>query len=546
MFGLLAAGAGLALMEMFGSDSDQPPEEEPDNREVVEGTDGPDILFLDGDQVGQGGEGDDRLTAEDQSEAFGGAGDDTLYGHDESTVHGDNGNDWILLDGTATGYGGAGNDMLDTEDQSEAFGGAGDNILYGDDQSTVHGDDGDDQIEVYGTATGHGDAGDDVLNIWGDASGFGGAGDDVMSVFNGGTATGGAGADTFRVLGSSSAHPEIADYQRGEDVIAVSSLSPPEGITITSDGTDSLVEVLHDGRTTTFSVLGVNDLTEEDLWFDPSQYSTFNPDHLMHWQGGTAGNDVIALPDTPTAIFAGAGDDSVTGGDGGSEFVDLGAGNDTYVGGESFSWVTGGEGDDDITVHMVPGLDCPDAAPDGEGYCGEYGNNIPAVDGGAGNDVIHVTAPSPTGQPVDWLTGLNVFGGDGDDLITSDGGGALHGGAGVDTLVGRGDASYDLRDGTGDLAQITVGGGESALVRLDALPTGWAGDLSAIDRVELTIDPSLTGPVTTVFTPSYDVEYGWIVPAQTEVFVGGVSVAVLVDGGTTAIDPLTDPRIALL
>ncbi|MGB4829396.1 MAG: hypothetical protein WBP18_19360 [Paracoccaceae bacterium] len=350
------------------------------------------------------------------------------------------------------------------------------------------------------------------------------------------------------MLGSSSAHPEIADYQRGEDMVAVSSLSPPEGITITSDGTDSLVEVQHDGRTTTFSVLGVNDLTEEDLWFDPSQYSTFNPDHLMHWQGGTAGNDVIALPDTPTAIFAGAGDDSVTGGDGGSEFVDLGAGNDTYVGGESFSWVNGGEGDDDITVHMVPGLDYPDAAPDGEGYCGEYGNNIPAVDGGAGNDVIHVTAPSPNGQPVDWLTGLNVFGGDGDDLITSDGGGALHGGAGSDTLIGGGDANYDLRDPSGvpggapeaDFADITIapdqdGHIDSPVVRLDAA-----------DHVTLTIDPAITGPITTQFQESFDVEYGRIVPAQTSVYAGNQLVAVLIDGTETEIDVATDPRFTIL
>ena len=336
-------------------------------------------------------------------------------------------------------------------------------------------------------------------------------------------------------------------------MIAVSSLSPPDAITITSDSTNSQVEVLHGWRTTTFSVLGVNDLTEEGLWFDPSQYSTFNPDHLMHWQSGTAGNDVIALPDTPTVIFAGAGDDNVTGGDSGSEFVDLGAGNDTYVGGESFSWVNGGQGDDHITVHMVPGLDYPDAGPEGESGYGELGNNIPAVNGGAGIDVIHVTAPSPTGQPVDWLTGLEVYGGAGDDLITSDPGTyqsswgdfcILHGGPGPDTLIGGGDANFDLRDPGGaadaDFAYITiapdpVGHIDAPEVRLDAA-----------DHVSLTIDPAIAGPITTQFQGRIDAEYGRVIPAQTSVFAGDQLVAVLFDGTETEIDVATDPRFTIL
>ncbi|MBP7335502.1 Ig-like domain-containing protein [Niveispirillum sp.] len=154
---------------------------------------GNDILF--------GEEGDDVLTGDAGNDTIdGGTGDDILFGGDgDDWLHGGSGADTLSAGaGNDTGLGGAGDDLIGLGDGSDlGVGGDGDDILFGE----------------AGNDTLMGGAGADMID--------GGAGDDLIFADGGGdTIWGGAGHDTF-ALGATSGGTVIADFNIGQDRLAL-------------------------------------------------------------------------------------------------------------------------------------------------------------------------------------------------------------------------------------------------------------------------------------------------------------------------------------
>ncbi len=154
------------------------PKEDPLEFNIIEGTEGDDVLYgTAGPDAIYGYGGNDTL--------HGGAGDDVLYGGaGDDRLYGDSGNDVL--------NGGSGNDTL--------YGGYGDDRLYG--------GTGDDRL-FGGAGNDHldGGKGNDVLN--------GGTGDDRLS--------GGQGNDTF-VFDPNFGNDIILDFWNGDNIIDLTGL----------------------------------------------------------------------------------------------------------------------------------------------------------------------------------------------------------------------------------------------------------------------------------------------------------------------------------
>ncbi|SNS96354.1 MULTISPECIES: calcium-binding protein [unclassified Azospirillum] len=197
--------------------------------DTVAPTLGDDRLFGDaGDDVMNGGVGDDWLWGgadndligggEGNDHGFGGTGNDTLFGEAGNDVlAGDEGNDTIDGgSGNDTLFGGDGNDWLHGGSDADTLsGGAGDDTgLGGHGNDTIFGEAGNDVLSgEAGNDTLMGGAGDDLMN--------GGAGDDLIFADGGkDTIWGGEGRDTF-ALGAASGGAIIADFEIGNDHLAL-------------------------------------------------------------------------------------------------------------------------------------------------------------------------------------------------------------------------------------------------------------------------------------------------------------------------------------
>ena len=204
------------------------------------GTAGADTLAgRDGNDVLTGGLGADALS--------GGGGHDTLVGDDgDATVSSaDEGNDLL--------YGGSGDDLL--------YGDGGNDALYGDDGESD---------PLAGNDLLYGGRGDDLL--FGDGGGdalYGNEGNDTLDGGAGAdTLTGGAGADTF-VFAAGHGADTITDFTPGEDRIDLSAFSGLGGfasLTLTADGTDTLLDLsAYGGGTVRLQGIATADLAGEDF-----------------------------------------------------------------------------------------------------------------------------------------------------------------------------------------------------------------------------------------------------------------------------------------
>jgi hypothetical protein len=148
---------------------------------------------------------------------------------------------------------------------------------------------------------------------------------------------------------------------------------------------------------------------------------------------GGDGDDYLVAGAGNTVLLGGAGTDRLQGGpgndaiDGGAGFLDVligGGGNDTLTDPDGVGQVAGGAGNDDITISFAPdwNINGSHSLPGG------------SITGGAGDDVIRVTANNPAMR-------FDVSGDGGDDRIELSGTWnriRVYGGAGTDTLKNLG------------------------------------------------------------------------------------------------------------
>lgn len=374
---------------------------------------------------------------EDDTEAADTAGHTLALPHDPSL---DTGEDSLAADRDTLAWFLNGDDaplaITGAEGAASFSGTAGDDLMAG--------GAGDDSLS--------GDGGDDTLS-GGDAGGVapgdgadsldGGAGDDLLILGADDSGTGGEGADLF-ALDHRGPHdpaddPEdapdgalITDYDPTDDRLAVlyspeldpetsAELVPEVSVTLNADGTGTLI--LLDGKVLA-EVAGVTDLTADDIALvpDPDSSATLDPAaYEAVLQGGDAAEALTPAAEAPTAMDAGAGDDSVTGsaagdhlrlGDG-DDSASLGAGDDIAHGGAGDDSIAGGDGSDTIL--------------------GDGGND--SIAGGAGADRLHGGAGDDTVDGSDDGTADYLAGGDGADALVIGAGDQARGGSGPDAFI---------------------------------------------------------------------------------------------------------------
>lgn len=357
---------------------------------------------------GLGGDDVIKAFADEAANLVGGAGNDTLIGGDKAdTLNGGDGEDTIV--------GGDGDDGI--------LGGAGDDhIEGGNGGDTIRGNAGADFID--------GGAGDDVIYVTGAEAAF-----DLMK--------GGADNDTVQIEGTAIVTFALFD-------------ATTNGIEALKGATNSNIVGTADDNLLDFSNMTITDVQAID---------------------GGAGNDKMVGSNSNDTLRGGLGDDNLDGG----------AGNDTLNGGAGIDVVKGGANDDTIIVvgteaqydtidggagsntlridgtaalvlsgFNATGSNIQTLQGNKAGILGDADNNtlnffgltkvdnMPFVDGGAGNDTI--TA---------WAAGADLRGGAGDDTLNgSDNADILNGGAGIDTLNG-GDGN-DTFNITGTEAQFDI------------------------------------------------------------------------------------------
>jgi Ca2+-binding RTX toxin-like protein len=266
----------------------------------------------------------------------------TIYGSAQDDMFWLNGSDDRWLDG------GAGNDYIAGDAGNDSFDGGADNDIlegWGGNDSLIGGA-GDDTI--------YGGAGDDTI--------YGGAGDDFMD--------GGADADTFiiedgfgndTIIGG-----DTVTTGQNYDTIDLSALSNPVVVIFSGPNAGTITDIVT-GDVITFS--GIEGLIL------------------------TAHDDVVdaTLDDGSTSIYAGDGNDTLTGSNGGggggyNGGLFGGAGDDVIYSGSGDDWIEGGDGNDTIVLgggaDIVQGQGGADTYIVGAGFGGTH------IDGGGGNDLI--------------------------------------------------------------------------------------------------------------------------------------------------------------
>ncbi len=192
-------------------------------------------------------------------------------------------------------------------------------------------------------------------------------------------------------------------------------------------------------------------------------------------EGGT-GDDLLEGGVGDDDLWAGAGNDTVLGGDG-DDVANGGSGNDVIHGEAGNDTLDGSNGDD--TVFGGAGDDSIDGDFGHDTLFGGVGNDV--VDGGNGNDVIDTSNnvnplfdnPYPGLGPADPLPNNDldtVFGGSGDDTIsTGDDADYIDGGIGDDVI----DAGIDNDSVDGGAGDDVITGGEG----VDLIDGGDGNDL---------------------------------------------------------------------
>lgn len=401
---------------------------------TLDGGIGDDSLYSRGiGDIVLGGDGDDNLRNDSgQASLFGGAGDDVIIGEDrQTTVFGGGGDDSIVFtDKTNVAFGGSGNDEMIGLNGGDIFaGGDGNDYLeaatVGNDPSIMFGNAGNDTIVLSDTAS---------------DSGFGGQGADY--IFAGSDAT----ADNQFLFGN-----------YGADVIEY--LGKGKGVILDGDR----------------AIDGVGG------YFPAS--------------GTDAGADVFTLASSGTdfaediTIAGGGGNDSISGTLGAGAAVYMGKGDDYFnIVSSGSSLITGDLGNDSGTI-VLGGDDTLFGDGASQGSDATLGDDNLILTGDGGNVIFGDTESGTDGgdDNID-VTGLGsgnvVYGGGGDDELSSAGGNTLIGGAGNDVYsFGAGDVipfdslginTYIAGSGASTSDVVTVQAGDSFTGGATFLVTGEA------------------------------------------------------------------------
>ncbi|MBI1312273.1 hypothetical protein GC176_13370, partial [bacterium] len=449
-------------------------------------------------KVLDGGDGDDTIDASAAVDAtiIGGAGDDNLVGSPVADlIDGGDGSDTITAGaGDDTIFGGAGNDVVEGGTGADQFfGGDGSDTFtwnVGDGSDLVEGGEGSDNLLFNGSAAdeafGLSDTGGrleltrDVGSITMDIAGVENVAIDAMG-----------GADSFNVdelttTGVANLLLDLGTDADGDtDAVVIGTSVGADNVSVVADGTDQVLvaglsaQIFIQGTTDSTDTLTVNGFEGDDTLTAEAAAGT----ELAITFNGGAGNDVLSGYAT---LNGDGGNDTLEGGEGanaingglGDDVIVLSGGDDTISGGGGFDVVeyngteaddtlslveaanvltvsglltgtadvtaadieridvTGGSGDDDITLDAVTTQALVDA---GAGDDGVDASTMTAasvtVFGGAGKDSIS------GGDQADELSG-----GAGDDFITGGmGDDVISGGEGFDQI--RGNEGDDAIDG---------------------------------------------------------------------------------------------------
>ena len=470
-----------------------------------------DILFggADSDQLW----GDDWVTTNTPAQfhgsdlLFGGSGSDTLVGGAEGDeLHGEEGNDSIWgdsghaapgsggyfdpsLDQADTLYGGSGNDGLFGE-------GGADRLFGGDGTDTLEGDKGNDTLE--------GGSGDDVLHGGDEAdrlSGgagadqlFGGEGNDTLEGGGGDMLIGGAGIDTYFASAGDIAAGSVLliDDNAGGNILQINGAvqlqsvandgvlrlllgNPNEGRVLEINGgfAGAVENLVIDGEMMTAREWIATNVTQavslQGFTSGGPLYGGSGNDTLLGGEGqdqiyGASGRDLVAGLGGMDTLVGDAGDDqlqgdavvslvaaelhgadSLDGGEGSDTLLGFG-GDDTLTGGVGNDWLTGEDDLNGTTVSTLTGDDRLDGGIGNDTLLG--GNGADELDGGDGHDM--------------------QFGGDGNDVLISDGQDYLAGGSGDDSYVVT---TRPADPATGQLSTTVIHDTEgTSLLRIDGVP----------------------------------------------------------------------------
>jgi Ca2+-binding RTX toxin-like protein len=272
--------------------------------------------------------------------------------------------------------GGAGGDLIaggsgaDTIDGGEGADSGADTIDGGEGADILTGGSGDDTITggAGGDLIAGGSGADTIDGGEGADVIFGGSGDDTL--------TGGTGADHF-AFAPGDGNDTITDFNTSEDTINLflfgGDLTFADlTITATTDGTGSIITVpgedgQNNGITITLEGVASTDVTADMFEFSNKTPEFSGPDVIpllgdegadnlvgtesTNYISGGEGDDTITV--TGAVInyaHGGEGDDQITGGAGFMDILVGGEGDDTLDGGAGINHLHGGEGDDTFVI----------------------------------------------------------------------------------------------------------------------------------------------------------------------------------------------------
>ncbi len=403
-----------------------------------------------GDDRVEAGIGGDRIFGgEGRDQISGGAGSDTIDGgDDDDLIYGDSGDDQLRGGaGQDFLFGGEGNDILEASEGDALAGGAGDDLYLlgaGRDLIILGLDDGVDEVIGFDPAEDR----------------FGMTGLQFLSA-------------TVVGLDTRLTHAGGAILVRGITGLALSQWNDLIDPTLTLFGPNGLSRVGGDGDDELIGGAG------DDFLYGAGGHDILRggdgDDRLIDREGsgsffGGAGNDRLISGDDDVMMDGGEGDDVLQAGGGndqlhggdGADTIHGGGGDDVIFGGAGANLIFGGDGDDRIT-----------GGADGERIYGNSGTDI--IHAGAGDDVIFDGGDNDL-----------IYGEDGNDEIHVMGDGRAWGGDGADWMIaewGRvelfGEAGNDvLSGGWADGSRLYGGDGDDRITTslFDGYAFGGAGD----------------------------------------------------------------------
>ena len=460
---------GLTLLIPVLSDDDTDPPSEPDtpepplppepeNPNIINGTDGPDVLSIDGEQRAFGLGGDDTLTS-------------TGAGNDSSELEGGRGDDLLVQNGTFSfAYGGEGNDTFEINgSHNSGYGGVD-----------------DDSFTLSGSQnSGYGEDGNDVFTIDGENnSAYGESGDDVFTVDGSNNfVSSGAGNDTVTLSGERGS----VDGRNGDDMIL-------------AEGQDHSLQ--GDGGNDTISVDAIRTAISGGAGNDEVLIAADSAD--INARTG-AGDDTVSTAGTRIDIDTGDGNDTIHYGAVTGE-VRAGEGDDSIVATPSDRGLSGillGEGGDDTlrasdtalsfgTISMNGGAGADTFALDlGNSTSSVQGLFVTIADFNRSEDAIAIDLDSQNGRFT--FEGLNfVPAPDGSytDVIATLADTEQGGANAVSTIRVVGVDDVDLED-----VAVTV---DNAPVTIDPLVIAAATLDQTTNTVTVVTNPDETGTIYTV------------------------------------------------